>query len=373
MALGALFDAGADPVAVTEIVSRLGVDGWSLGAERVMRNGLAATRALVGAPDDHDHHRPYRSIRALVEQADLPPWVRDRALAAFAALAEAEGALHGVDPESVEFHEVGALDAIVDIVGTCAALEVLGIDHIVCSPISVGMGTIRAVHGLLPNPAPAVAELASRRGVPLVGLDESLELATPTGVALMASLASSFGPLPAGRVVATGMGAGGRDTPARPNVVQVLIVESMATIESIATERLVVAETNLDDVTGEVLAHAVARLLAEGALDAWVTPIVMKKGRPAHTLHALCPPVLLSRLCDVMMAETGTLGVRCSTVDRLAAPRTTDTVVVGGHTIRIKRSGARVKVEHDDAAAAAAVLDRPLRDVLAAAEQAGLS
>jgi len=370
MTLGALFGAGADPAAVTEIVSRLGVAGWSLGDEPVMRNGLTATRALVVAPPTHDHHRPYRDIRALVEQADLPPRVRDRALATFAALAEAEGALHGVDPEMVEFHEVGALDAIVDIVGTCAALEVLGIDVVVCSPISVGMGTIRAAHGVLPNPAPAVAELAARRGIPLVGLDEPLELATPTGVALMAALVSSYCRLPAGRVTATGMGAGGRDTAARPKVVQVLIVESDPTATS-PSERLVVAETNLDDVTGEVLAHAVGRLLAEGALDAWVTPIVMKKGRPAHTLHALCPPALLPRLCDVMMVETGTLGVRCTTVDRHAAPRTTDTVDVGGQAIRIKRSGDRVKVEHDDAVAAAAVLDRPLRDVLAAAEQAG--
>lgn len=399
MTLGALLDAGADVVAVGRIVAALGVEGWSLDAEHVMRQNLRATRAVVDVPEDggvhhhghadhhhghqgHGHgvpHRPYREIRDRLLAAPLPESVRSRALAVFAALADAEGALHGVAPDDVEFHEVGSLDAIVDVVGVCAALEVLGVDRIVCSPISVGRGTIHAAHGLLPNPAPAVTALAAQRGVPLVGLDEPTELATPTGVALMATLASAFGPLPSGTVVATGLGAGGRDPSHRPNVVQVIIVDNDplgafggADVDGGSSETLVELTTNVDDVTGEVLAFTIEELLRAGALDAWVRPISMKKGRPAHTVHVLCRTVEAIRLRQVLMEQTGSLGVRAASVERWAMDRSVVTVDVDGHAVRVKRSTNRAKAEYDDAAAAARALGRPLRDVQAEAERRAL-
>ena len=370
MTLGALIDAGADPVAIGTIINTLGIDGWSLDAEHVMRQGLSATLAVVGAPEDHHHHRPYRDIRARLESAALPDRVRSRALAVFAALADAEGALHGVAPDEVEFHEVGALDAIVDVVGVCAALEVLGIDRIVCSPVTVGRGTIKAAHGVLPNPAPAVSAIAARHGLPLVGLDEPQELATPTGVALMCALASSFGPLPEGSVVATGLGAGGRNPDHRPNVLQVLISECDGEVGTGETaEQLIELTTNVDDVTGEVLAFTIEELLRAGALDAWVRPISMKKGRPAHTVHVLARAVDVPRLRNELMAQTGSLGVRAVSVERVALDRNVVTVSVDGHPVRVKQSVNRSKAEYDDAAAAARALGRPLREVQAEAER----
>jgi hypothetical protein len=368
MALGALIDAGADVDDIRRIVDGLDIDGWSLGHEPVIRQGLAATRAIVGAPEDHEHHRPYRHIRERLERAALPSQVRDRALAAFAALAAAEGALHDMPVDDVEFHEVGALDAIVDVVGVCAALEVLGIQRVVCSPISVGRGTIKAAHGQLPNPAPAVTAMAAHFGLPLVGLDEPSELATPTGVALMATLADSFGPMPSGAVVATGLGAGGRNPSHRPNVVQVVVVDVPVASHDPAAEPLVELATNVDDVTGEVLAYTVARLMDGGALDAWVVPIVMKKGRPAHTVHVLCRPLDVGALRDILQNETGTLGVRATAVERWAADRDVVTVDIDGHQVRVKRSPFRAKAEYDDAVVAARALGLPLRDVQARAE-----
>jgi pyridinium-3,5-bisthiocarboxylic acid mononucleotide nickel chelatase len=394
MTLGALVDAGADPDEIVRILGGLDLDGWVLSFERVQRCGVGATWAVVlahgehEAPSGHGHehahthehehehghehahaHRPYREIRALLERGDLPDRVRVRALAVFDALATVEGALHGIPADDVELHEVGAIDAIVDIVGTCAALESLGVDRIVCSPITVGMGTVRAAHGELPNPAPATVALLARRGAPSRGLDVGIELATPTGVALMTVLADEFGPLPPLTVTATGMGAGTLDTPGRPNVVQVVIGTLSGTAHEHDTGRpAVLLEANVDDVTPEVLAHTIARLLEAGAHDAWVTPIVMKKGRAAHLVSALCDITLVAEVSDVLVRETGTLGHRATTVQRWPARRDERTVDVDGHAIRVKVSDQRVKVENDDAAAAARALGRPLRDVLAAAE-----
>jgi len=363
MLLGALLDAGADLDEVRALVGRLPVEGWALDAEPTMRGGLAATRAVVHAPEA-GHHRTWRTVRELLAAAALPARVHERAHATFAALAAVEADLHRTGREDVHFHEVGALDAIVDIVGTCAALEVLGVDDVACSPVATGHGTTTAAHGHLPVPAPATARLLA--GVPVVGVDVDVELATPTGAALVATLSSSFGPVPPMTVASSGFGAGRRELEGRPNVVQVLV----GTRAGAGREHLVLVETNVDDVTGEVLAHAVARLLEVGALDAWATAIVMKKGRPAHTVSALSRPADVDAVAAALAAETGSLGVRRSPVERDGAERTTATVDVDGHAIRIKVTAGRAKAEFDDAAAAAAALGRPVRDVLAEAEAA---
>jgi uncharacterized protein (TIGR00299 family) protein len=377
MTMAALVDAGADQLTIADLVGRLDVDGYALTFEKVSRCGIAATQALVVVDDghdgashhhEHDDHRTYRSIRDLLDGSDLPERVLDRAQRTFKMLAEVEGAMHGVPADDVEFHEVGSLDAIVDVVGTCAALESLGVDRIVCSSITVGEGTVLAAHGLLPNPAPAVTELLARRNAPSRGVDDRKELATPTGVALMCALADEFGPMPAVNVMSVGYGAGSADIAGRPNVVQVVIGEAEAT--SVVPEpgqRVQLLETNVDDATGEVIAHTIAAMISAGAHDAWASPIVMKKGRPAHTVHVLCDPSVAPVMGAVLLRETGSLGLRGTELRRWPQQRSERSVVVDGHTVRAKVALGRVKVEYDDAAAVAAATGRPLRDVLAEA------
>ncbi|MDP4937471.1 MAG: LarC family nickel insertion protein, partial [Ilumatobacteraceae bacterium] len=289
MTLASLIDAGADSLQVIEILGGLALDDYALMFERTQRAGVGATRAIVGVHhhDDHHHHRAWRDIKQLLIDSELPARVRERALKVFGMLAEVEANIHGVAVMDIEFHEVGSVDAIVDIVGVCAALEVLKIERIFCSNIAVGHGHINSAHGTLPNPAPAVTALAALRGITLIGLDDHRELATPTGVALMAALADSFGAMPPLTVSSVGYGAGTNDIQGRANVVKVVIGETLEqTVLSGAGQDVQLLEANVDDVSGEVIAHTIAELLNAGAHDAWATPIVMKKGRPAFTVHA---------------------------------------------------------------------------------------
>jgi hypothetical protein len=385
MTLASLVDAGADSLQVINIIGGLALDDYALMFERTQRAGVGATRAIVAVHDhdhhdhdhhehdhhEHDHHRAWRDIRKLLNDSELPTRVRDRAQKVFAVLAEVEANIHGVAIDDIEFHEVGSVDAIVDIVGVCAALEVLNIDRIFCSNIAVGHGHIKSAHGTLPNPAPAVTALAALRGVTLVGLDDHRELATPTGVALMVALADSFGAMPPLTVSSVGYGAGTNDIPGRANVVKVVIGETLEqTVLSGAGQDVQLLEANVDDVSGEVIAHTIAELLNAGAHDAWATPIVMKKGRPAFTVHALCDPALTEKISAVLVSETGTLGLRGSVIQRWPQTREEKSVTVHGHTIRIKIGSDRIKVENDDAVTASRALSLPLREVLALAEQA---
>ena len=375
MILGALVDAGADPVYIAEVLGGLAVEDYALSFEPTQRCGVTSTRALV-AVHDHDHatahtHRPWRTVRALIESADLPSDIASKALSVFARLAAVEAAIHGVDSEDVEFHEVGSTDAIVDVVCVCAALASLNVGYIACSPIAVGHGSVSTAHGRLPNPAPAVARLLAESRVPVIGLDDETELSTPTGVALMVALADAFGAMPSMTVDSVGFGAGSRDRPNRANVVSVAIGESTQTAplsERGQTVRLL--ETNVDDVSGEVVAYTIARLLEAGAHDAWATPIVMKKGRPAFTIHVLCEPSRSDALSKILVSETGTLGLRGSLIDRWPQQRAETTVDVEGHRIGVKKTPQRVKVEFDDAARAAQALGIPVREVISRAARA---
>lgn len=364
MALGSLVDAGADLDLVERELVALPVGGWSLEARPVIRGGLAATQVVVHVRDT-PVVRTHAHIVGLITEARLPERARRRALAAFAALAEVEGRLHGRPASQVHFHEVGGTDAIVDIVGTCVALEVLGVDEVRSSAVAQGSGMVRSAHGLLPVPAPAVVELLA--GAPTYGTDVPVELTTPTGAALLASTVQGWGPMPAMRVERVGRGAGSRELDGRPNLVQVVIGEA-ATDSAEPGHPLTILETNLDDVTGEVLAHAVAALVDAGALDAWVTPIIGKKGRPAHQLSVAAEPSCADRLRELIVAETGTLGVRSHHLGRWTATREVSEVSVEGYPVRVKRSAAGVKAEHDDVARVADLLDRPLRQVARAAE-----
>lgn len=396
MALAALVDAGAFPDDVADAIAGLGVDGYAMFFERVQRCGVGATWANIvthdalpehstdehstdehsgeqhqpGGSGGHTPHRPAREIFALLDDADLADRVRARARAVFERLAAVEGAIHGIDPLDVELHEVGALDSIIDVVGVSAALESLGIDRVVCSSIGLGSGIVRTAHGDLPHPAPATIALLTQACAPTHGLDTSLETCTPTGAALMTTLADSFGPMPAGTAAAVGYGAGTADPPNRANVVQVVISDATANAGGVAAPvasdgaPVIQLDANVDDVTGEVLAHAIEQLLAAGAHDAWVTPIVMKKGRPAHMISALCDLARRDLLRDVLVAETGTLGVRATMSERWPQNRTMSAVEIDGHTIGVKLAEHRIKVEFDDAARAAAALGVPVRVVI---------
>jgi uncharacterized protein (TIGR00299 family) protein len=368
MALGSLIDAGADVDEVRSMVERLPVHGWKLETEPVLRCGIGATKAHVHV-EETTVVRTASHISALVEEARLPERVRRRSQAVFAALADAEGRLHRRPPEQVHFHEVGGLDAIVDVVGTCAALEVLDIDLVYGSVVVTGTGMIRAAHGLLPNPAPAVVELLAGVGAPTRGMDLGVELTTPTGAAILAALASGFGPMPPMTIDRTGFGAGSRDIDGQPNATQVVIGEPSEAV--LGGQPVVLLEVNIDDATGEALAHTVGALLEAGAHDAWITPILMKKGRPAHTVSALADVALTGQVAEVLASETGSLGVRGSTIDRWPAAREAATVDVAGFPVRVKVSPGRVKVEHDDAARVAGRAGLPLREVISLAEEAG--
>lgn len=365
MALGALLDAGAPLDEVRALCERLPLTGWGLEAEPVLRGGVAATKAHVHAAPT-TVVRTAAHIMGLVEEARLPDRVRDRVLATFDVLARAEGRLHRRPPSQVHFHEVGAVDSIIDVVGTSAALEVLGVDEVHASPVATGTGMVRSAHGLIPNPPPAVVEVLA--GAPTYGIDTSVELTTPTGAALLAALAVGWGPMPAMRIASSGFGAGTADPDERPNAVQVVV--GAAAVVPQPGQPVVLLEANVDDATGEVLAHTVAALLAAGAHDAWVTPVVGKKGRPAHVVSALVDPVRTRALAEVLSRETGSLGVRGQTLERWPAARSVDRVEVDGLPVGIKVTAGRAKAEYEDAARVARQSGRPVRAVLAEAEAA---
>ena len=364
MAMGSLVDAGADLEEVTTLLERLPVGGWGLEARPVQRGGIASVRIEVTVKET-PVVRTHAHIVGMVEEARLPARTRERSLATFDVLASVEGRLHHRSPSTVHFHEVGAVDAIVDIVGTCAALEVAGVDEVFASPVATGLGMVRSAHGVLPNPGPAVVELL--RGAPTYGREVSVELTTPTGAALLAANAIGYGPMPPMTVAATGFGAGSRELDDLPNLTQVVLGQAAGS-RRLDGQPVVLLEANVDDATGETLSHAVAQLLEAGAHDAWITPILMKKGRPAYTVSALADPGLADQVARVLATETGTLGTRGTTLQRWPSSRYEAQVTVEGHPVRVKVSPGRVKVEHDDAASVARRAGLPLREVVVRAE-----
>jgi len=365
MLLAALLDAGAPIEPVRAAVAATGLTGWELAAERVSEHGLAATRVHVRVTDhaaDHAVERRAAELIALASAA-VPQPVAACAVAALQAIAEVEARIHDADPASVHLHELGGHDTIVDVVGVAAAMHALGVDDVVCAPLPLGTGRVRSAHGLIPAPAPAT--LALLTGAAVIGTDIPGETVTPTGAALLRALDARFDPVPAMTVRATGYGAGTRSLPDRPNVVAVTLGERLrgGGGGDGGGDVVTVLETNLDDVTGEVLGHVIARSLEAGALDAWATPAVMKKGRPGHVLHLLVRPQDCDVLQELLFVETGTLGVRRSTVDRMVLPRWLETVHVDGVPVSVKHGPHGAKPEHDDLVVAAGRLGLPVRAV----------
>lgn len=367
MMLGALVDAGVALETMQNAVDAVAPEPVRLTASDVSRAGLRATKVDVEvAGTSSNAHRRWRDIKTMLDGAPLPPEVRDNAVRVFVRLADAEARVHGTSPDDVHFHEVGALDSIADVVGAAAGLVSLDLSSITAGAVAVGSGTVATQHGWLPVPAPAVVELL--RDVPTYGGEIDAELATPTGAALLASFATDWGTQPSMRVSRQAFGAGGRDLPGQPNVLRLLIGEpSGATVSG-----AVLLEANVDDMDPRLWPNVLSALLDAGASDAWLVPISMKKGRPAHTLCVLADAPLAGRMREIMFTETTTIGVRETPATKHALARHERTVLVDGHEIRVKvatRSGTEVNVqpEYDDVAAVAAATGRPIKDVLASA------
>jgi pyridinium-3,5-bisthiocarboxylic acid mononucleotide nickel chelatase len=364
MLLGALVGAGVPLDSIDAAVQAIAPEPIRLRTETVTRAGLAATRVWVEA-EESETHRGLGDIRALLESAPLDDRVRARADDVFVRLATAEAAVHDTTVDEVHFHEVGALDAIADIVGACAGLLHLGIDTLSSSTIAVGGGGVQAAHGRLPVPPPAVAELL--RDAPSVGGPADRELCTPTGAALVTAWANGYGPQPPMRVQVIGVGAGGQDLPGQPNVLRLFVGEP---VNASDRHRQLLLETNVDDLDPRLWPAVLDRILAAGAADAWLTPILMKKGRPAHTLSVLTDAACRADVLAVVFAETTTIGLRERSVGKVALEREIRTVDVGGQSIRVKlarHEGVVVNAqpEYDDVAAAATASGRPVKAVLA--------
>ena len=366
MLLGAFVGLGAPLDRVIDALGPLPVDGWTITESTVQRASLSATRVEVKAGDTH-HHRTWTNIDTMLADSDLPATVVAGARNTFRALGEVEAAIHGVTIDEVHFHEVGAIDAIVDIVGAWVALDLLDVAAVTCGPIGLGHGTVSAAHGELPLPAPATASLL--QGATVRSLDIAAETVTPTGAALLTTMGTTFGPIPAGVLAGLARGAGGRDPDRYPNVVTAHLVESVdhrleeGPVGEIDISAVVVLQTNLDDVTGETVAHTIARCLEVGADDAWAHPIVMKKGRPGVELNVLASPDVAETLRQTVFAETATLGIRTLPATKHAQPRSFHSVTIEGHHVGIKVGPHGAKPEYDDLAVASQALNRPLSEL----------
>jgi hypothetical protein len=370
MLLAALLDAGADADAVRGALAATGVSGLDLQRTRVERHGVGASHVEIVAAPEHAH-RTWRDVREIIEASGLDDWPRERALDAFSRLARAEGLIHGVPPDEVHFHEVGSLDAIGDVIGVCVAAASLRPDEIVCSPLPTSRGFVRAAHGRLPLPAPATLEILREAGAPLVPLEAGTELVTPTGAALIASLAARFGPFPPMVPRAIGYGAGTRDPEELPNLVRVVLGETPAA--PVARARpIYLIEANIDDLSPELVPDAAAAATTAGAVDVWTVPALMKKGRPGIVMSALARDTERDAVAESLLRHTSTLGVRIAPFDRYELERDWVTVAVSGGDVRVKRGwigGELVNLapEHDDCLAAAERIGRPVQSVWASA------
>lgn len=358
MLVGALADAGADAGEICSALEALGT-GARFRFERTLRGGIGATKFHVEA-EGTGPCRHLSDILRLVEGARLPERVKQNAAKVFELLGAVEAAIHGVPVERVHFHEVGAVDSIADVVGACLGFELLGIEEIHCSAVNVGGGTIRTSHGVLPVPVPATAALLKDK--PVYSEGPAVELTTPTGAAVVAALAKTFGPMPAMTLRAVGYGAGTRELEGRPNVLRLLVGEDSRAPEA---TMVTVLEANVDDSTPEVLGWALERLLDAGALDATLEPVYMKKGRPGLLLRVLARVEDQERLAEIVFAETSTLGVRLYRAERRVRARRTEEVEIPAGKVRIKVSeDGRFAPEYEDCRRLALASGKPLREIL---------
>ena len=370
MIVGALLDAGLELEALRAALQTMDLPGYTVSAQKVRRGGMAGTKFRVDVAEGDQPHRGLADVEAIIDSGDLPGRADVKAKAIFRRLAEAEAKVHGIEVEKVHFHEVGAVDSIVDIVAAAAGLELMGIGEVLCSPIPAGSGWVEAAHGRLPVPAPATAELLVGAAIAEpIAEGPTGELTTPTGAAILTTLSSGFEPIPAMMLEAVGCGAGTREGGPVPNLLRVLIGRRD---EEGETDTVVELSANLDDCTGEVIGSAVAKLLEAGALDAWASPIMMKKGRCGWMVSALCAAADAGRIEGILLVETTTFGVRKRLCRRGKLTRRHVTVETAYGPVRVK-VGARggrdltASPEFEDARAAAEAHGVAVREVLAAA------
>ncbi|MBO0857101.1 MAG: nickel pincer cofactor biosynthesis protein LarC [Chloracidobacterium sp.] len=388
MLIGAMLDCGLDLESLRGELLKLGVEGYELSLKRVNRSGISASKFdvhLTGEPHthghhhdrhhnhEHSHHRALSEIVQIISSSSLGSKVKQRAQTIFQRIGEAESKIHDIPIESVHFHEVGAIDSIVDIVGACVAFEALKIGRIISSPLHVGSGTFKCAHGTYPIPGPATAELL--KGVPIYSKDVEGELLTPTGAAIISTLAESYGPMPMMKIEKIGYGAGTRDYPKFPNALRALIGELEEDADR-TPGALTVIEASIDDLNPQVFGYLMEKALAAGALDIFYTPAQMKKNRPGVLLTLLCDPADRERMCDLIFRETTTLGVRYRTEQREILTREFVTVETEYGPIRIKVSRSKdgqvmnVSPEFEDCRAAAEKNGVGLRDAQTAALKA---
>lgn len=368
MTLGALVDAGVDPKALLSAIGGLGLP-VEVSFETVRRGGFRATYARVVAQPEHAH-RHLHHIEAMIDKAPITSRQADLAKRIFQKIGECEAAAHGIEIKKVHFHEVGAVDSIVDIVGAAVGLDLLGVDRFEASPVPPGRGSVKAAHGRMPLPAPATAALL--RGIPLAESTGDFEQTTPTGAAILATVCEAFGPVPAMTIESIGLGAGTKDPEGVANILR-LFVGTTAT--SPGSDRVTVLETNLDDLPGEVVGYTTTQLLAAGALDAFVTPILMKKNRPGVMISVLCDESKVPAMEEILFRETTTLGVRRYQVSRHKLNRKPAEVSTAFGTIKGKLGWLdgrppQFSPEYDDCARVAIERNVPLRDVYKAAQSA---
>jgi len=367
MVLGALVSAGCEVAQMEAHLRRLPLTDWNIAAKKVKRNGLAATQVLVEYGESR-HHRSLGNILKLIQGASLPPRIADRASAIFQRLGEAEARVHDLPIEKVHFHEVGAVDAIIDIVGASVGLELLGVEEIVCSALNVGGGRVKTEHGILPVPAPATADLL--RGAPTYSTGIERELVTPTGAAIVATLATGYGAQPAMTVESIGQGAGNAELAEQANILRVFIGERAGGEPS--RETVVVLEANLDDMNPQIYGYFADCALAAGALEVFSTPVQMKKNRPGQLVTVLCDSAAEKKLTELIFRETTTLGVRRSIVARQTLQRELVSVETAFGAVRVKVARLNGRTlnaapEYDDCRAIAAEKGVPLKRVMAEA------
>jgi hypothetical protein len=377
MFLAVLIDAGVPVDRLLGELNKLPLGSYEFKHTRTMRGGLVGARVDIRVPDKQPH-RHLADLQALIEKASLPEKAARRALEIFNHLAEVEGKLHNVPPGKVHFHEVGAVDAVIDIVGTCIGMELLEISNLVCSPLNVGSGTVAAAHGTLPVPAPATAELL--KGIPVYSSGVEGELVTPTGAALVAALASGFGPLPPMKIAKIGYGAGERDYHGHPNLARLYVGEQVETVRHAGlpgAEIVSVIEANVDDMSPQIYGFFLERALAAGALDVTCNSTQMKKNRPGLTINILCEPDKTDSLSQLLFEQTTTIGVRIFEARRKVLEREMVTVETPYGEVRVKVARREGKVvnaapEFDDCQRLASEKSVPLKQVIAAAEAAYL-
>src|SRR6266403_359484 len=343
MTLGALVDAGFSLELLRAGLEGLQIPGWTISSQKVWKNGMAATFVRV-ATEDQTKHRSLSAILEILEKSNLSESVRKNAAAIFRKLGEAEARVHDVPLEKIHFHEVGAVDAIVDIVGACIGFDALGIEKFACSPLNVGGGTAKMAHGVLPVPAPATANLL--QGKPTYSNGVQRELVTPTGAAIVATLCDSFGPQPPMSVSAIGYGAGTADLEGQSNVLRLMIGEAAGKTAPGYDQEITVIEANLDDMNPQIYGYFQEKALAAGALDVFTTPVQMKKNRPGTLLTVLCKPADAQALMSLIFAETTTFGVRTYSAQRRVLPRESVKVSTSFGEVRIKLSRVNGRILH---------------------------